>query len=46
MFITIDITLFFFNKGFNLRISFSLNITDYNSIRKRLDVIQIEDIIK
>ena len=38
----IKITLFFINKGFYFRISFSLNSTSYISTRKRLQTAKIE----
>ena len=39
-----EVTLFFANKEFHLRISFSLDITNYNTTRKRLDAITAENI--
>ena len=38
----IEITLFFVNKGFHSRISFSLNSTSYISTRERLQTAKIE----
>ena len=40
----INITLFYANKGFHPRISFSSNITNYDTTQKRLDVIKTDDI--
>ena len=40
----IDISLFYINKGFDLRISFSLDFIDYDNIRKYLNVSKIEKI--
>ena len=40
------VLLFFTNKGFHPRISFSLDIINYNITRKRLDVTRAEDIIE
>ena len=39
-----DVTLFYANKGFHPRISFSPDITIYNTTRKRLDAAKTEDI--
>ena len=41
---TIKTTLFFANKGFYSRISFSPNTTKYKTIRERLLVAKAEDI--
>ena len=43
-FVFIEVTLFFINKEFYLRISFSLDITNYNTIYKRLDTITTKNI--
>ena len=40
----IKLTLFFANKGYHLRISFSLDTTAYGSTRARLQAAKAEDI--
>ena len=42
---SIDVSLFYANKGFNFRMSFSLDIINYVITRKRLDVAKTKDII-
>ena len=39
-----DVTLFYANKGFHPRISFSRDITNYDTTRKRLDAVKADDI--
>ena len=36
---------FYMNKDFHLRMSFSLNISDYDSIRKQIKAKKIDDIV-
>ena len=46
MFVFIKVTLFYINKSFYLRISFSENIINYKIIYKRLDVAKAKNIIE
>ena len=41
---SIGVTPFYANKGFYLYISFSKDLTIYNSTRKRLDATKVENI--
>ena len=39
-----NILFFYANKGFHSRINFNLDFIDYNIIRKRFDIVRVEDI--
>ena len=41
----ISIFFFYMNKDFHSRMSFSLNISNYNSIRERIEAEKIDDIV-
>ena len=41
----ISMSFFYMNKDFHSRISFSLNISNYDSIRERIKTKKIDDIV-